>query len=71
MCEELDEKVNAFPERPIEDDWPYLWADTTYVKVRHNGPIASVAVITAVGVNSNGRRKVLSMDTGPLEAEPF
>jgi putative transposase len=33
--------------------------------------IVSVAVIVAVGVNSDGRREVLGMDIGPSEAEPF
>jgi transposase-like protein len=71
LCEEIDEKVKAFLTRPIEGDWPYLWIDATYVKVRQNGRIVSVAVIIAVGVNSDGRREVLGMDIGPSEAEPF
>jgi transposase-like protein len=41
------------------------------VKVRQNGRIVSVAVIVAVGVNSDGRCEVLGMDIGPSEAEPF
>jgi putative transposase len=41
------------------------------VKVRQARRIISVAVIVAVGVNSNGRRDVLSMDIGPTEAETF
>jgi transposase-like protein len=71
LCEDIDERVHAFLERPIEGDWPYLWIDATYVKVRQNGRIVSVAVIVAVGVNSDGRREVLGMDIGPSEAEPF
>lgn len=71
LCEEIDDKVKAFLDRPIEGDWPYLWIDATYVKVRQNGRIVSVAVIIAVGVNSDGRREVLGMDIGPSEAEPF
>jgi transposase-like protein len=71
LCEEIDERVKAFLERPIEGDWPYLWIDATYVKVRQNGRIVSVAVIVAVGVNTDGRREVLGMDIGPSEAEPF
>ena len=71
LCEEIDERVDAFLNRPIEGDWPYLWIDATYVKVRQNGRIISVAVIIAVGVNSDGRREVLGMDIGPSEAEPF
>jgi putative transposase len=71
LCEEIDGKVTAFLERPIEGDWPYLWIDATYVKVRQAGRIVSVAVIVAVAVNSDGRREVLGMDIGPSEAEPF
>ena len=41
------------------------------MKVRQNGRIVSVAVIVAVGVNSDGRREVLGMDIGPSEAETF
>jgi putative transposase len=71
LCEEIDEKVKAFLSRPLEGDWPYLWIDATYLKVRQSGRIVSVAVIIAVGVNGDGRREVLGMDIGPSEAEPF
>ena len=71
LCEEIDGKVKAFLDRPIEGEWPYLWIDATYVKVRQSGRIVSVAVILAVGVNSDGRREVLGMDIGPSEAETF
>jgi transposase-like protein len=71
LCAEIDDKVKAFLSRPIEGDWPYLWIDATYVKVRQNGRIVSVAVIVAVGVNADGRREILGMDIGPSEAEPF
>ncbi|MFK5598231.1 IS256 family transposase [Methylobacterium sp. HMF5984] len=71
LCQEIDERVGAFLDRPIEGEWPYLWIDATYVKVRQEGRIVSVAVIVAVGVNSDGRREVLGMDVGPSEAETF
>jgi len=71
LCEEIDERVKAFLDRPIEGDWPYLWIDSTYLKVRQNGRIVSVTVIVAVGVNTDGRREVLGMDIGPSEAETF
>ena len=71
LCAEIDEQVTAFLERPLEGDWPYLWIDATYLKVRQNGRIVSVAVIVAVGVNTDGRREVLGLDIGPSEAEPF
>src|SRR5581483_5064428 len=71
LCTEIDERVNAFLTRPIEGDWPYLWIDATYVKVREAGRIVSVAVIIAVAVNTDGVREVLGMAIGPSEAEPF
>lgn len=71
LCTEIDERVHAFLGRPIEGDWPYLWIDATYVKVREAGRIVSVAVIIAVAVNTDGVREVLGMAIGPSEAEPF
>jgi len=71
LCEEIDARVKAFLDRPLEGDWPYVWLDATYVKVRRNHRIVSVAVIVAVGVNADGRREVLGMDIGPSEAETF
>jgi putative transposase len=71
LCAEIDDKLAAFLHRSLEGDWPYLWLDATYVKVRENGRIVSVAVIVAVAVNSNGRREVLGMAIGPSEAETF
>jgi len=71
LCSEIDERVGAFLNRPIEGDWPYLWIDATYVKVRQAGRIVSAAVIIAVGVNSDGIREVLGVAVGPSEAEPF
>jgi putative transposase len=71
LCEEIDERVGAFLSRPIEGDWPYLWIDATYLKVRQAGRIVSVAVIIAVAVNTDGVREILGLEIGPSEAEPF
>ena len=71
LCEDIDERVQAFLNRPIEGRWPYLWIDATYLKSRQGGRIVSVAVIVAVGVNTDGRREVLGVATGASEAEVF
>ena len=71
LCGEIDERVQSFLSRPIEGEWPYIWLDATYVKARRDHHIVSVAVIVAVGVNSDGRREVLGMTVGHSEAEPF
>ena len=71
LCEQIDERVHTFLDRPIEGDWPYVWLDATYVKARRDHHIVSVAIIVAVGVNTDGRREVLGMTVGHSEAEPF
>ena len=71
LCEAIDGRVKAFLDRPLEGDWPYVWLDATYVKVRRNHRIVSVAMIVAVGVNADGRREGLGMDIGPSEVETF
>jgi putative transposase len=71
LCGEIDDKINSFLDRPLEGDWPYLWLDATYLKVREAGRIVSVAVTIATGVNTDGRREVLGMAIGASEAETF
>jgi putative transposase len=71
LCKDIDERVNAFLERPIEGEWRYLWLDATYLKVREGGRIVSVAAIIAVAVSIEGRREIVGLGLGPSEAEPF
>jgi putative transposase len=71
LCGEIDDGVKTFLNRPLEGEWPYIWLDATYVKVRQAGRIVSVAVIIAVGVNTDGRREILGMTIGASEAETF
>src|SRR3546814_19254172 len=71
LCGEIDERVQTFLSRPIEGEWPYVWLDATYVKARRDHHIVSVAVIVAVGVNTDGRRDVPGLTVGHREAEPF
>lgn len=71
LCAEIDERVGSFLSRPIEGEWPYLWLDATYLKVRQGGRVVSVAVIIACGVNHDGRREILGLAIGESEAKPF
>ncbi len=71
LCKEIDERVSAFLKRPLVGEWPYLWLDATYLKVREGGRIVSVAAIIAVAVTTEGRREIVGLHLGPSEAEPF
>lgn len=71
LCKDIDERVGAFLERPLDGEWPYLWLDATYLKVREGGRIVSVAAIVAVAVNTDGKREIVGLHIGPSEAETF
>ena len=71
LCRDIDERVQAFLDRPLSGDWPYLWLDATYLKQREGGRIVSVAAIIAVAVNAEGTREIVGLHIGPSEAETF
>jgi len=71
LCKDIDERVNDFLARPLTGEWPYVWLDATYLKVRQGGRIVSIAAIIAVAVNTDGRREIIGLGTGPSEAETF
>ena len=71
LCKDIDERVTGFLERPLEGEWPYLWLDATYLKVREGGRVVSVAAIIAMAVDAEGRREIVGLHLGPSEAETF
>jgi transposase-like protein len=71
LCKDIDERVGAFLDRPLDGDWPYLWLDATYLRQREGGRIVTVAVIVAMAVNTDGRREIIGLHVGPSEAETF
>ena len=71
ICRELDKVVKSFKERPLEAKYPYLWLDATYLKVRQNHRIVSMAEVIAIGVSETGEREVLDFEVGASESEAF
>lgn len=71
ICGELDEEVSRWRRRPLDGEYPYLWLDATYVKVREGGVVISQAVVIAYGVRETGEREVLGIDIGPSEDGAF
>ena len=66
-----DERVGEFLNRPLTGEWPHVWLDATYLKVRQGGRIVPVAAIIAVAANTEGRREIIGLGIGPSEAETF
>ena len=71
ICRELDKEVEAFLNRPIEGEHPYLWLDATFHKVREGGRVVPMATVVAVGVNTEGWRQVLGIAAGTSEDHAF
>ena len=57
LCAEIDGRVQNFLTRPIEGDWPYLWLDATYVKVREAGCLLDAMRPTRGGYPRRGRER--------------
>jgi len=71
LCQALDEDVERFRSRRLEGEYPYLWLDATFVKVREGGRVVGQAVVIAIGVNAEGQREGLGLDVGPSEDGSF
>ena len=71
ICGELDEEVNKWRRRPLGGEYPYLWLDATYVKVREGGVVVNQAVVIAYGVRETGEREILGIDVGLSEDGAF
>jgi transposase-like protein len=71
ICAELDRDLEAFRTRRLEGDFPYVFADATYVKARVRGRVVSRAVVIAIGVTSRGDREVLGIEVGDSEDGAF
>lgn len=71
LCRALDERVEAFRNRPLEGEYPYLWLDAKQLRVRDRGHVRSKALVVAYAVHETGRREVIGIDLGETETEAF
>lgn len=71
ICGELDPVVEAFRTRRLTTEYPYVWLDATYHKVRIDGRVVSQATVVAIGVSLDGERQILGIDVGASEDRSF
>jgi len=69
LTSKLDAELDAWRNRPLSDEYPYLIVDAQYHKVRENHRIVSKGVLTVVGINNEGYREVLAVECGITENE--
>ena len=65
----LSEQVEEFRSRPLEAEYPFLWIDALYEKVRVDGRVISIALMLAYGINREGKREILAIEPMYDESE--
>jgi len=65
----LSQQVDFFRNRPLESEYPFLWIDALYEKVRDNGRVISIALMIAYGINREGKRDILAIEPMYEETE--
>ncbi len=68
LCAELDGAAESFRSRPIEGPSPYVWLDATYMKCQVGGRYVSQALVTAIGVDADGRKRFLGAECVDAES---
>jgi transposase-like protein len=72
ICAGLDKELEEFRNRPLDHiEFPYVFADATYIKGRLRGRVVSRAVVIATGVTATGDREVLGVEVGDSEDGAF
>jgi transposase-like protein len=71
ICQGLDERVEAFRNRPLRGRYPYLWLDAKVERVRDGGRVVRKALVLAYGVHESGYREVIALDVGEAETGAF
>ena len=58
----LNEQVEEFRNRALQNEYPFIWVDALYEKIRSNGRVVSTAIMIAYGVGMDGKREVLAIE---------
>lgn len=63
MTQGLNEQAEAFRTRSLAgEEYPVLWVDALYEKVRYSGRVVSMAILVVCGVKESGQREVLAIE---------
>ena len=67
----VQELMEAFRNRPLGGEYPYVGLEATVVKVREGARVVNMAAVVAVGVTQTGEREVLGFNVGAAESYGF
>lgn len=70
LCRELDVRLGAWKERPLNGmRYPFVVVDALVIKVRREEAVRSTSALIALGINEQGYREVLGLHLGDSESE--
>src|SRR5690554_2585399 len=69
LCKGLNEQVEAWCERPLADEYPFVLVDAMHIKVRRQGAVRSTGALIIIGINSMGYRAILGVRIADSECE--
>jgi len=69
MTKELDDQVSQFCSRTLEREYPVIWVDALYEKIRFDGRVISMAVLVVAGITVEGHREILACEPMMNESE--
>jgi putative transposase len=67
VTKDLDKEVNRFRSEPISEQYPVIWIDALYEKIREDQKVVSKAIMVAMGINNEGHKEILAIE--PMENE--
>ena len=69
LAKDLDEQVQAWAERPLKREYPFLMLDAMQLKVRRQKAVRSTTAMLAVGISEDGQREILGLEMALSETE--
>jgi transposase-like protein len=69
LAEELDEQVQAWAERRLDQEYPFILLDAMQLKVRRQKAVRSTTAMLAVGISEDGQREILGLEMAFGETE--
>lgn len=69
VCKELDKSVYEFKNRYLDREYPFVFVDATYFKVRINHRVTSKALMIAMAINNEGRREIIGFESCDNESK--
>jgi putative transposase len=67
VTKELDAEVNTFRQTPLCQEYPVIWIDALYEKIRENQKVTSKAIMVALAINHSGQKELLAIE--PMDQE--